>query len=57
MGSSDWVETGTGKKGVWYENGPDLRVFFPSVKLCGLLAKQVNAWCPTTGFLPDSFLS
>lgn len=54
-GSSDWVETGMEKTGVCCENG--LICAFSSLKLCGLLAKQVNAWCPSTGFLPDSFPS
>ena len=29
LGSCDWVETGMGKKGVWYEKGPDLGLFLP----------------------------
>lgn len=35
-------------------NITDLRVFLPSLERHSY--PRLTAWCPTTGFLPDSFL-
>lgn len=53
MGSSDWVEMG-GKEGCVARTS--LTCEFSSLPWSTIVSRRLTAWCPPTGFLPDSFL-